>query len=240
MKRTHLIFLLLMLAVLSGCTTMHSAETSDPFQPYNRVMHQFNDTLDAAILKPVATVYDAITPDPISQGVGNVFSNLADVKVVLNDLLQFKFAQAGSDLHRLLVNSTVGIGGIFDVATLSGIEKHHEDFGQTLGHWGVSSGPYIVLPLFGPSTVRDAVGLVTDSVVDPVMQIDHVPSRNEIITARIIDQRAGLLAVGKVIDAAAIDEYSYIRDGYLQRRQNLVFDGNPTETDDEDFDLFSE
>ncbi len=234
------ISLLLILAVLPGCATTHSAEENDPLQSYNRAMYQFNDTLDTAILKPIAIVYDAITPDPISHAISNVFSNLGDITVVLNDLLQFKFAQAGSDLHRLLVNSTVGVGGIFDVASLSGIEKHHEDFGQTLGYWGVPSGAYVVLPFFGPSTLRDTVGLVGDSFSDPIAYIDHVPTRNEIIAHRVVDQRAGLFKAEKVLDAAAIDEYSYIREGYLQRRQNLVFDGKPPEVDDEDFDLFSE
>lgn len=240
MKLTRSILLLFLLAVLSGCATPHSTQTNDPLQSYNRAMYQFNDTLDTVLLKPIAKGYDAIMLDPLSHAISNIFSNLNDITVVLNDLLQFKFSQAGSDMHRLLVNSTVGVGGIFDVASLSGIEKHHEDFGQTLGHWGVGPGAYIVLPFFGPSTLRDTVGLVGDSVTDAARYIGHVPTRNETFGTRVVDQRAGLFKAEKVLDAAALDEYSYVRDGYLQRRQSLVFDGNAPEMYDEDFDLFEE
>ena len=240
MKLFRSISLFFMLAVLSGCATTHSAEENDPLQSYNRAMYQFNDAVDTVVLKPISKVYDAVTPDPISQAISNIFNNLADVTVVLNDLLQFKFAQAGSDLHRLLLNSTVGVGGIFDVAGLAGLEKHNEDFGQTLGHWGVGSGPYIVLPLFGPSSLRDVVGLGIDSLIDLPAKINHVPTRNQTLAVRVVDQRSGLSKAEKVLEAAALDEYSYVRNGYLQRRQSLVFDGNPPEEEDEDFDLFSE
>lgn len=223
----------------TGCaTTTQSAGTNDPLEGYNRAMYKFNDAVDTAIIKPVAKGYDAVIPDPISRGVSNFFSNLDDVTVVINDLLQFKFKQAFQDTGRFVLNTTVGIAGIFDVASLSGYNKHDEDFGQTLGAWGVKPGAYVVLPFFGPRTVRDTFGLVGDYYTDPVTYVEGPGARNAFRATRLVDNRANLLKAEKVLDEAATDEYSYVRDAYLQRRQNLVYDGNPPEY--EDFDVFEE
>ena len=221
--------------MLSGCaTTNSSVGVNDPLEGYNRAMYSFNDTLDRAIIKPVAQGYDAVLPDPIQKGVSNIFSNLNEITVILNDLLQLKFGQALDDTGRFLLNSTVGFAGIFDVA---GYEGHDEDFGQTLGVWGVEPGAYVVLPLFGPRTVRDSFGLVADIYTDPVTYVDDVATRNALVALEVIDTRANLLGVSKVLEEAAEDQYSYVRDAYLQRRQNLVYDGNPPE---EDFDVFTD
>jgi len=222
--------------LLSGCATT-SGEVNDPLEPYNRAMYSFNDAVDTAILKPVTKGYDAVTPDPIQQGVGNFFSNLNDITVILNDVLQFKFAQALHDSGRFLLNSTVGIAGVFDVASTAGLNKNDEDFGQTLGAWGVDSGAYIVLPFFGPRTLRDTAGLICDVHTDPVTYIDDVRTRNALTIVKVIDKRASLFGTEKVLEQATTDEYSYVRDAYLQHRQHVVFDGEPPE---EDFDLFED
>jgi phospholipid-binding lipoprotein MlaA len=229
--------LVAVLLFLSGCAT--TSQSNDPLEGYNRAMYSFNDFADRAVIKPVAKVYDAVTPDPISHGISNFFSNLNEITVILNDLLQFKFNQAAHDTGRFLLNSTVGFAGIFDVAGYAGHTKNDEDFGQTLGAWGVQPGAYVVLPFFGPRTVRDSFGLVADIYTDPVVYIDDVATRNAVAATRIVDNRATLLSAEKVLDEAAIDEYSFVRDAYLQRRQNLVYDGNPPEEYD-DFDVFSD
>lgn len=222
---------------LSGCAT--TSQSDDPLESYNRAMYSFNDTLDRAIIKPVAQGYDAVMPDPISQGITNFFSNLNEITVIFNDLLQFKFSQAAHDTGRFLLNSTVGFAGIFDVAGYAGHEKNNEDFGQTLAVWGVNSGPYIVVPLLGSTTFRDGAGWFVDfNITDPVAYVDHVPTRNQLYGTKLINTRANLLGIKKVIGKAAIDEYAYVRDAHLQRRQNLIYDGNPPE--DDDFDVFSD
>ncbi len=231
--------LLAFIFLISGCATTQQAEgVDDPLQGYNRMMYSFNNTVDTVIIKPVAKGYDAIVPDPISKGVSNFFSNLNEITVILNDLLQLKFGQAFHDTGRFLLNSTVGIAGVFDIASLSGMEKHDEDFGQTLGFWGIKPGPYVVLPFFGPRNFRDSFGLVGDIFTDPVVYIDDSGTRNAVAATRIIDTRANMLGVKKVLDEAAMDEYSYVRDAYMQHRRNLVYDGDPP--DDEDFDVFSD
>jgi phospholipid-binding lipoprotein MlaA len=231
-------FVLSVVLAMTGCaTTNQTADVNDPLEGYNRAMYKFNDVVDSAVIKPVSKGYDAVVPDPISRGVSNFFSNLNDVTVIINDLLQGKFEQAFQDTHRFVLNSTVGVAGIFDVASLSGLDKNDEDFGQTLGAWGVEPGAYVVLPFFGPRTVRDTVGLVGDYYSDPVTYVEGPGARNAFIGTRVVDTRAGLLKAEKVLDEAAIDEYAYVRDAYLQRRLNLVYDGNPPE---EDFDVFSE
>lgn len=222
-------------AFLSACAT--TSQSNDPLQAYNRAMYSFNDIADRAVLKPVAQVYDAITPDPISQGISNVFSNLNEITVILNDLLQLKFGQAFDDTGRFLLNSTVGFAGIFDVAGHAGYQSHNEDFGQTLGVWGFNSGPHIVLPFLGASNVRDTFGLIANVYTDPVPHIDHVSTRNKVIATRIVDNRAGLLGAKSVLQEAALDEYIFVRDAYKQQRNNLIYDGNPPE---EDFDVFSD
>jgi len=214
----------LMAVALSGCAT--SGNQKDPIEGFNRAMFAFNEGLDAVVIKPVAQGYDAVMPSPVRTGVTNFFGNIADLFIGVNNLLQGKPAEAASDIGRVLVNSTIGILGLIDVASDMGMEKHEEDFGQTFGRWGVGDGAYVVIPVFGPRTVRDTAGLVLDVAADPVGHVDHVPTRNSLLALRIVDTRADLLAADKVIEEAALDKYSYVRDGYLQRRLNLIHDGN--------------
>jgi phospholipid-binding lipoprotein MlaA len=216
--------------LLGGCAT--SGNPKDPVEGFNRAMFAFNEGLDTVLIKPVAQGYDAALPVPVKTGVTNFFGNIADLFIGVNNLLQGKPDQALSDLGRVVINSTIGILGLFDVATEAGLEKHEEDFGQTFGRWGMGDGAYVVIPVFGPRTVRDTAGLILDVAVDPIGDIDHVPTRNSLAALRLIDTRADLLPADKVIEEAALDKYAYVRDGYLQRRRNLVHDGNPPRQDD--------
>ncbi len=215
--------------LLGGCAT--SGNPKDPIEGFNRAMFGFNEGLDKVIIKPVATGYEAVLPDPIQTGVANFFSNIADLMIGVNNLLQGKPAQAASDAGRVLVNTTMGFLGIIDVASSMGMEKHEEDVGQTFGRWGMSDGAYVVLPFFGPRTARDTIGLAFDVYTDPVAHVDHIPTRNVLLTTRLISDRAEFLKADKVIEEAALDKYSYVRDAYLQRRRSLIHDGNPPKFD---------
>lgn len=209
-------------------------DKADPLKGLNEGIYGFNDAVDKALLKPLATGYNTIMPDPLNQGISNFFSNVNDVSVVINDLLQLKLGQGASDFMRLVLNSTVGILGLFDVASEVGLPKHNEDFGQTLAHWGVGTGPYIVLPILGPSTLRDTVGWVVDHTaviagvpMNPIPVIAETNTAQSILyTTDVVDTRAGLVDKEKVLEAGAIDEYTFIRDSYLQKRKSLVLDGN--------------
>ena len=214
--------LLLLSLIIGGCS---STNPKDPFEGYNRAMYSFNDTLDRAVLKPVAQGYKAVLPDPARKMVHNFFSNIDDIFVTGNDLLQLKFKQASSDFTRVWVNTLFGVFGLFDVAHK--LEKHNEDFGQTLGYWGVGSGPYLVLPLLGPSSVRDGTGLAVDSYYGVVEHIDDIAVRNSLWVTNKIDLRAQLLDTETILEGTVVDRYSFIRDGYLMRRQSLVYDGDP-------------
>ena len=211
--------------LLAGCAT--SGNPKDPIEGFNRAMYGVHDGIDTVLLKPVATGYDAVLPDPVQTGVTNFFANISDIMTSVNNLLQGKPKEAISDLGRVAVNSTIGILGIFDPASGMGLEKHDEDFGQTMGAWGVGEGAFVFLPIMGPRTVRDAAGIYMDIWFDPVNYIDHVPTRNTIWAVRVVNLRANLLPADKVIEEAALVKYSYIRDAYLQNRRNLVYDGNP-------------
>jgi len=211
--------------LLAGCAT--SGNPKDPIEGFNRAMFAFNEGLDTAIIKPVATGYEAVLPSPIRTGVTNFFSNIEDVFIGVNNLLQGKVPEAFSDLGRVVINTTVGILGVIDFASDAGLEKHDEDFGQTFGRWGVGNGAYVVIPVFGPRTVRDTVGLVLDVATDPVVQHRPKRTRDAAVVLRLVNDRANLLAADKVVEEAALDKYSYIRDAYLQRRRNLIHDGNP-------------
>lgn len=230
------IIITLAAVALTGCAT-HPTNPADPFESFNRGSYAFNDTLDKAIIKPVAQGYNKVMPETGKSMVVNFFSNLDDVIVTANDLLQFKFAQACSDGMRVLVNSTIGIGGLIDVASMN-LEKHNEDFGQTLGYWGVKNGPYLVVPVLGPSTLRDSLGDIGDSQVSLISNTKHVRTRNQLYLSKGIKRRAQLLDNEGLLDGAVIDRYSFIRDAYLQRRENLVYDGNPPQDpiEDENFD----
>ncbi|RIX40702.1 MAG: VacJ family lipoprotein [Rhodocyclales bacterium GT-UBC] len=204
----------------------------DPLEGFNRAMFSVNEAVDGYAVKPVAQVYDRIVPLPAKVGVGNFFGNAGDLWIGINSALQGKFSDAGSDIGRLLINSTVGILGLFDVASELGLDKHDEDFGQTLAVWGVADGVYLFFPVIGPRTVRDTFGWALDSYSDPLRAVVSVPVRNSLLATRIVDVRAGLLPADKVVDEGALDKYSYIRGAYLQRRRNQVFDGRPPRLDD--------
>lgn len=219
------IFIALAAIALTGCAATHTKNPADPLESLNRSVYRFNDVFDKAIAKPVAQGYSAAMPVPGKIVVSNFFSNLDDLIVTVNDLLQLKFTQAASDGARFLFNSTFGVFGLLDVAHR--LEKHNEDFGQTLGYWGVESGPYIVLPFLGPSSLRDGVGLYADSRPSKLRRVEHMRSRNQLYLANSINHRAQLLDQEKVLDEAALDRYEFIRDAYLLRRESLVYDGNP-------------
>ena len=215
-------------ALATGCaTTSEYRNPSDPWEPFNRVVYQFNEDLDTAFLKPLAKGYRAITPAPVDRGITNFFENIADVRNAANNLLQFKLTRAVTSVGRVLVNSTVGILGFVDVASNLNMPKYTEDFGQTLGAWGVSSGPFIVLPFFGPSSGRDTVGLVVDWYTDPLTYMRDGGVAWGLKGLRLVDRRADLLAASKVLEQAALDPYSFTRDAFLQRRRSDIYDGNP-------------
>ena len=216
----------LTLATLSGCATQSN---KDPLEGLNRGVYKFNDVADKAIIKPVATAYKAITPSPIRTGFNNFFSNLGSITTVFNDLLQFKFASAFTDAGRFVINSTFGIAGFIDVAGMDKIKNHKEDFGQTLGYWGVGNGAYLVLPLLGPSSLRDTTGLVFDTITtDPITyprNIGQIRLSNQLRAAQFLDKRTELLTASDLVDDASLDPYAFTRDAYLQKRASLVQDG---------------
>jgi phospholipid-binding lipoprotein MlaA len=224
-----LLALAVLAGTLAGCAT--SGNPKDPIEGFNRGMFAVNDALDKAVIKPVAKGFVAAVPQPVRNGVANFYGNIADVGIGVNDALQGKVPYAINDFGRVMVNSTLGILGFMDVASDLGVEKHEEDFGLTLAHWGVGNGAYIVLPVFGPRTVRDSFGLAVDMAADPVGNYSHISTRNILIATRLIDNRASLLPAEKVIDEAAMDKYSYLRDAYLQRRRYLIYDGHPPHED---------
>ena len=208
-------------AVLAVLPLAANAE-DDPWESFNRPVFTFNDTLDTYALKPVAKGYQAVTPQIVEDGVHNVFNNIGDVGNLANNLLQGKFHDAGVDTGRLLFNTTFGLLGFFDVASHMGLQRNDEDFGQTLGAWGVGSGPYLVIPFLGPSTLRDAPAKIPDSFLEPYPYIDHVPTRNVTRAVDVVDTRASLLSAEKMISG---DKYIFIRNAYLQNREFRVKDG---------------
>ncbi len=227
--------LLVVPMLLIGCANAHNP--NDPLEPLNRSVYKFNDTVDKAVIKPVAQGYNTVMPAVGKTMLSNFFSNLDDVVVTANDLLQFKFVQGFSDGMRVLVNTTIGVFGLIDVASTGELKKHNEDFGQTMGKWGVGNGPYLVLPILGPSTLRDSAGLYIDGYPSPMYQIKHMRTRNQAYLVRGLNRRAELLDQEKVLDEAMLDPYEFMRDSYLLYRRNLVYDGNPPRTrydDDED------
>jgi len=254
MKFTYLKTLFLFISLItSGCASVSGpGDPNDPLESYNRAAFEFNDNFDRYLLKPVAKGYDAITPDPVMKGINNFFSNLDDIIVIFNDLLQLKPLQFLSDTGRFIINTTLGIGGFIDWASDMNMPKHNEDFGQTLGYWGVPEGPYLVIPFWGPSTIRDGAGLLVDSTqFDPIWQelengfpVDHRDRKLSwgLTAAKTVDIRASFLKAEKILDEAALDRYTFIREVYLQRRLNQVHDGKPPEeavefSEDELFDF---
>lgn len=232
--------LLLTTMLLPACASIpEDAERSDkdPWESYNRAVHAFNDTVDRAVLRPVAKGYRAITPDPVERGVSNFFDNITYPVVVINQFLQGDFGDGARDAGRFLFNTIYGLGGIFDPATGIGLEENSEDFGQTLAVWGVPDGPYLVLPFLGPSTVRDSIGTYADGQLDPSLYYLESPERYYLLGLRIIDLRAQLLDVDSQLQNT-FDPYAFLRDAYLQRREYQVHDGNLQQNTDFYDDLY--
>lgn len=227
---------LLLAGSLAGCATS-GGNPADPLERINRAVYAFNDVADKAVMTPVAKGYRAVLPGFLRTGISNFFSNLEDVWISVNDVLQGKFQQGSEDATRVIFNSTFGIAGIFDFASDAGLPKHNEDFGQTLGRWGIESGPYVVVPFIGPSTFRDGFGLLFDYKADLVYwATDSVPIRNSLYALRATSNRTKLLDATSLIEQAALDKYAFTRDAWLQRRRNLVYDGNPPRERDESDD----
>ena len=223
---------------LVGCATIPEGQVrskADPWEALNRNVYVFNTNLDDYVVRPLTKVYEFAVPEIVRSRFSNVFANVGDVFTAVQQLLQGKPKTALDDLIRVFVNTTIGLGGIFDVATDAGLEKHKEDFGQTFGVWGIPSGPYVVLPILGPSSLRDAFGWVADLNTDILInQIDNVPVRNIVSGVRIVDQRLKYLNASGLLAGVAFDQYSFVRDAYLQRRRFLIYDGEPPLIDDYD------
>ena len=237
----------LLLAVVAGCATTgpagqgqgqpQAANPKDPYEPFNRKMFAFNDTLDTYALKPVATAYTKVIPSPVRTGVHNFFGNFSDAWSAVNQLLQGKPDDSARMTMRVMTNTIIGIGGLFDPATSMGLERKAEDLGQTFGRWGMEPGPYLVLPLFGPSDIRDAIALPADSYVSPSLLVDTTWQKIGVDALGVVDTRANLLGASQMLDDIALDRYSFLRDAYVARRRSLVYDGNPPpepHSDDDD------
>ena len=225
-RRARIALIAAVLVFASGCATTNG-DSRDPFEGFNRSIYGFNQAVDEAVLKPVASAYKDTLPSIVQSGVRNFFSNLADISISVNNLLQGKVIDAANDGMRFAVNTTIGGFGVLDWASEMGLEKHNEDFGQTFGRWGVGDGPYIVWPILGSSTVRDSIGNVIEIRVDPVRNHRPATPRNAIYVTRVIGKRADLLDASRILEEAALDKYVFERDAYLQRRRNLIYDGNP-------------
>ena len=220
---------------LAGCTTIQAArggpgQRLDPWESWNRKVFNFNEDVDRAVLKPVATTYTNVVPQQVRRSVGNFFSNFADAWSAINNMLQGKFEAGFEDATRVGANTLFGLFGILDVASEMGLEHHYEDFGQTLGRYGVGAGAYVVLPILGPSSVRDAAAIPVDRLASPPAFFDGTRTQIGLTVLQIVNTRAGLLGATRVIDDIALDKYTFIRDAYLQRRRSLVFDGDVPET----------
>ncbi len=212
--------LLFCIVVLSGCATTQriNSDVRDPLESTNRIVYGFNKGVDQAILHPLGELYQAITPDFLDGYITNFFSNIGEVSVISNDVLQLKIDQAFSDIMRFVTNSTVGILGIFDVATSVGLEKHDEDFGQTLGHWGFGAGPYIVMPLLGPLTIRDALGFAVDSVISPIGYLQNGVDMG-LISLKYVDTKSDTMSTDQLIASASLDEYEFVKNAYFDKRR---------------------
>lgn len=235
MKGIRVVFFAASLLAATGCANRPPhEEIADPLEPVNRVVDKFNDKVDRAVLKPTAEVYEKVVPAPARTSVTNFFSNLGEPLVIVNQFLQGKPEEGFSDAGRLLVNSTIGLLGLFDPATQMGLPKHNEDFGQTFGRWGIGEGWYVVLPIVGPSTVRDTFGKIGDYQFDALAHHEEVRERNSFAGLRLVNARANLLSATKVRDTAALDAYLFTRDAYRQHRWSRVYDGNPPPPDFDD------
>jgi phospholipid-binding lipoprotein MlaA len=220
---------LMCLALVCGCASVEGErDPRDPWEGFNRGVYRFNETFDEYVAQPVARTYVAVLHQEIRIRVGNFFSNIQDLLIGANNLLQGKFEDGVNDFARFGFNSTIGLLGIHDVASdFPGLEKHNEDFGQTLGRWGASPGPYLILPFLGSSTVRDAAGTAVDWMVQPVGEVRPIELRNTLYGLYFVDTRAQLLDASRILEEAALDKYVFQRDAYLQRRRSLIYDGRP-------------
>lgn len=217
--------------LLQGCATVANPDKRDPLESINRSVFAFNDAADAAVLKPVATAYRNVVPSLVRKGIGNFFNNLEDVWSIFNNAIQGRRLETGDSIGRVMVNSTVGILGLVDVASDLNIERHTSDFGMTLGRWGVPPGPYVVLPLLGPSTLREVAALPVDMQGNVVTHVDDEGTRTGLTVVKLVNLRAKYLGAGDVVEGAALDKYSFTRDSYLQRQRNIQYDGNPPDDD---------
>jgi phospholipid-binding lipoprotein MlaA len=233
---TRFLVLAALLGATTGCASTAERDPRDPWEPVNRGIYNFNDKLDAYVARPVATGYTKVVPSEIRERVRNVFSNVGDVFIGVNNFLQGKFEDGVSDWARFAFNTTIGLFGIHDVATDMGYEKHNEDFGQTFGRWGAPTGPYVVLPLLGSSDVRDGIGSGLDFYTDPINQTEPWEVSWGLVTLRLLQTRADLLDASRILEEAALDKYVFQRDAYLQRRRNLVYDGRPPREKEPDDD----
>lgn len=218
--------------MISGCASGPAANPTDPLEPFNRGMYSFNEGVDKAVLKPVAQGYRAVTPQPVRAGVSNFFNNLQDLWSGINGVFQLRPVVATDNLMRFGVNTVFGLGGLLDVAGEMGIERKPEDFGKTLGRWGVPAGPYIVFPLFGPTTLRDSTTILIESKYDAISAIQDVGARNSLKVLRVVDTRTNLLRLGNLLDEAALDKYSFTRDAFLQRRRAEIYRPGAEKEDD--------
>ncbi len=208
---------------LSACATTGGLDERDPWEGFNRGVYTFNETIDSIIFEPIGKVYDVLTPDIIDEGVSNFFGNLGQLAVIANDLLQFKFDQAANDTVRLFLNSTLGLFGFFDIASEGNLHSSGEDFGQTLAHWGMGPGPYIVVPFFGPATVRDATGFAIDrTVLNPIAYVDDDLTRAGLLTLNYVDFKSDILSTTDLISDAALDEYDFVKNAYFEKRANQI------------------
>lgn len=227
------LFALTVLLAVQGCATVPQPNARDPLESFNRTVFGFNEAVDKAVLKPVATGYKAVTPDWLRKGVGNFFNNLQDVWSAVNNGLQGRGQEFGDSVGRVMVNSTIGLLGVIDVASELNIERHTADFGLTLGRWGVPPGPYVVLPLLGPATLREVAALPVDMQGMPSNNLGDQDTRTWLPVVNVVNTRAKYLNAGEVLEGAALDNYTFRRDAYLQRQRNIQYDGNPPEEDTE-------
>lgn len=213
--------------LLQACASVKNADVRDPWEPMNRSVYNFNEALDNMAIKPAAKVYSAVLPSPVRVGIHNFLGNLGDVWTLANTALQLKVQASADTLMRISVNTVFGLGGVLDVASEMGLQKRKEDFGQTLGYWGAKPGPYVVLPVLGPATLRDALATPLDMQGDVTQQFKDPTTRQVLTATRVLDVRSGFLESLDLMKAAALDPYSFVRDAYLQKRENDVHDGNP-------------
>lgn len=219
--------LLSMVVVLQACATVANPDPRDPMESWNRTVFKFNDAVDAAVVKPVAIAYRDVLPHWMRSGVGNFFNNLEDLWSGVNNALQLRGLDTADSFGRVLINTTMGLGGVLDVASEMNMERHPANFGLTLGRWGVGAGPFVVIPFLGSSTLRDTAAMSIDIGGNPVRRIDDDSTRNGLTLLNLVDTRAAYLKAGEVVEEAALDKYSFTRDAFLQRRRNQVYDGNP-------------